>query len=135
VDESELGHQKDDVVLFADLHRNWEIIYSFRWEKHVDILFLELRISLLVVDLYNMELGIMFGSGTFAPVAVLTEKVNRLVGFGAPSSVNFAKHPAWPSNGCDTPRSFEYSCMAPTTRPCCALIPTKSSQFPASLTL
>jgi hypothetical protein len=58
VDESKFGDQEDDIVLFTDLHGNREIIYSFWWEKDVDILFLELGITLLVIDLDNVELEI-----------------------------------------------------------------------------
>ena len=45
-----------------------------------------------------------------SPVAVFAAKVKRVEGEVAPSTVNSAKEAAWPSMGCDTFFSFEYSC-------------------------
>lgn len=52
---------------------------------------------------------------TFAPVAVRTENAKSLVGCWQPSSFTSANEAAWPSIGWETPRSREYSCIAPLT--------------------
>jgi len=49
-------------------------------------------------------------------VPVRTANVNSLNGLGAESVRSSAKLAAWPSMGCDTPRSRLYSCMLPLTR-------------------
>lgn len=54
----------------------------------------------------------------FPPCVVLTAKQNSVDTSGFPSILNIANDAAWPSMGCETLRSTEYSCMAPTTRDC-----------------
>ena len=53
---------------------------------------------------------------TFPPWAPRTAKQNRVEGLALPSILNSANDAACPSMGCDTLRSTEYSCIAPTTR-------------------
>ena len=54
VDKAVLGNQENDVVLFGDLHGDWEIIDSFWREKDVDGTFLEDLLAVLVVNLDNV---------------------------------------------------------------------------------
>ena len=52
------------------------------------------------------------------PCTLRTAKQNKVESAGLPSIRNLLKAAAWPSIGCETLRSTEYSCIAPTTRFC-----------------
>ena len=53
---------------------------------------------------------------SFAPLAVRTAKVNSLYGTEASCVFSSANAAAWPSIGCETPRSRLYSCIEPLMR-------------------
>ena len=65
---------------------------------------------------------------------VRTAKEKSFVSSGAPSNRMVPNAAAWPSMAWLIPRSFEYSCRAPTTRPCCWEMPTTTIHLPSALT-
>jgi hypothetical protein len=98
VDKSVFCDQINDTMTFRDLHGDGEIASGFSGEEYISRLLREYWIGGVVVDFNNVELR---GYGlsvevlditcrnllTFAPVAVLTAKENRLVSSGAFSSL------------------------------------------------
>jgi len=115
VNEPIFGDQVDNSVSFGNLHCDRKIIYGLWREIDVYSFFGEDGVGRVVINFDNVQLqkglsanGYTYVTSlTFAPVAVRTEKVKRLVGPGAPSRVISAKAAACPSIDWLTFRSRE----------------------------
>jgi len=62
MNEAILGDDVNDLVTIRDLHCDWEVVGGLGWEIDVDVLLGELRVSLLVIHLDNVELCASCGS-------------------------------------------------------------------------